>query len=180
LNPLIILLAAFLAIYCQSSFDLFRNIFGVQLNLLPTLMVYTSLTMGILSVALLSIIGGLLFDSLSANPLGISVVPLFLIGFGMHRFHGLLLREQLHAQFSFGVAASLLVPLLTLLFLFSGEGKPLFGWGTIWQLLVMGLGGGLLTPICFWILDWLNGALIYQPIAQTSFRADRQIKRNRG
>ena len=179
LNPILILLAAFLAVYFQSSFDLFRNIFGVQINLLPALMVYTSLTMGIFSVALLSIVGGLLFDSLSANPLGVSVVPLFLIGFAVHRFHGLLLREQLHAQFAFGVAASLLLPLLTLLFLFSGEGNPLFGWGTIWQLLVMGLGGGLLTPVCFWILDWASGALNYQPIAQTSFRADRQSKRNR-
>lgn len=179
LNLIIILLTAFLAVYFQASFDLFRNVFGAQINLLPVLIVYTSLTTGILPVALLSIVGGLLFDSLSANPLGVSVVPLFIIGFAINRFHGLLLREQLHAQFAFGVAASLLNPLLTLLFLFSGEGNPLFGWGTLWQLLVMGVSGGLLTPICFWILDWLNGALNYQPIAQASFRPDRQIKRNR-
>lgn len=180
LNPIIILLAAFLAVYFQSSIDFFRNIFGVQLNLLPALMVYTSLTMGIFSVALLSIIGGLLFDSLSANPLGVSVFPLFLIGFAIHRFHGLLLREQIHAQFAFGAGASLLTPLLTLLFLFNGEGNPLFGWGTLWQLFVMSLCGGLLTPVCFLILDRASKALNYQPIAQTSFRADRQIKRNRG
>ena len=180
LNPIIILLAAYLAVYFQSSFDLFRNIFGAQINLLPALMVYTSLTMGIFSVALFSIVSGLLFDSLSANSLGISVVPLFIIGFAAHRFHGLLLREQPHAQFSFGAAASLLMPLLTLLFLFNGEGSPLFGWGTMWQMLVMGLGGGMATPVCFRILDWVSGALNYQPIAQTSFRADRQIKRNRG
>jgi len=180
LNPIIILLAAFLAVYFQSSFDLFRNIFGAQLSLLPALMVYTSLTLGILSVALLSIVGGLLLDSLSANPLGVSVVPLFLIGFAIHRFHGLLLREQIHAQFAFGVGASLLTPLLTLLILFSGGGNPLFGWGTVWQLLVMSVAGGLLTPVCFWILDRVSGALNYQPIAQTTFRADRQIKRDRG
>jgi cell shape-determining protein MreD len=180
LNPIIILLGAFLAVYFQSSFDLFRNIFGAQINLLPALMVYTSLTMGGFSVALLSIVGGLLFDSLSANPLGISVVPLFLIGFAIHRFHGLLLREQLAAQFAFGAAASLLTPLLTLLFLLSAEKNPLIGWGTIWQLLVMALGGGLITPLCFWLLDWVNSALNYQPIAQTTFRTDREIKRNRG
>ena len=180
LNLIIILLSAYLAVYFQSSFDLFRNIFGAQINLLPALMVYTSLTMGIFSVAFLSIVGGVLFDSLSANPLGISVVPLFIIGFAVHRFHGLLLREQLHAQFAFGAIASLLVPLLTLLFLFSGSANPLFGWGTLWQLIVMALAGGVATPICFWILDRLSFALNYQPIAQTSFRADRQIKRNRG
>ena len=180
LTPIIVLLAAFIAIYFQSSFDLFRNIFGAQIDLLPALMVYTSLTLGIISVALLSIVGGFLFDSLSANPLGVSVAPLFIIGFAIHRFHGLLLREQLSAQFSFGAAASLLTPLLTLLILMSGENSPLVGWGTVWQLLVVGLSGGLLTPVCFWILDRVNRALNYQPIGQTSFRPDRQIKRRRG
>jgi len=180
LNPIIILLAAFLAVYFQSSFDLFRNIFGAQINLLPALMIYTSLSMGILSVALLAIVGGLLFDSLSVNPFGISVIPLFIIGFAAHRFHGLLLRQQLYAQFAFGATASLLLPLLTLLFLLSGENNPLVGWGTIWQLLFVSLSGGLLTPVCFWTLDWVSKSLNYQPIAQTTFRADRQIKRDRG
>src|SRR5215203_2583423 len=128
LTPIIVLLAAFLAIYFQSSFDLFRDILGAQIDLLPALMVYTSLTLGITSVALLSIIGGFLFDSLSANPLGVSVIPLFIIGFAIHRFHGLLLREQLSAQFAFGVAASLLTPLLALLVLMSGDSNPLVGW----------------------------------------------------
>ncbi len=180
LTPLIILIAAFLAIYFQSTFDLFRNIFGAQLDLLPALMVYTSLTRGIISVALLALIGGLLFDSLSANPLGVTVLPLFVIGFAIHRFHGLLLREQLYAQFAFGLTASLLTPLFTLLILLSGENSPLVGWGTLWQLLVMAVGGGLATPVCFWILDRINLALNYQPIAQTTFRPDRQIKRGRG
>lgn len=180
LTPFIVLSAAFLAVYFQSTFDLFRNIFGVQLDLLPALMVYTSLTLGIISVAVLAIVGGLLFDSVSANPLGISIVPLFLMGFAIHRFHGLLLREQLHAQFAFGAVASLLAPLFTLLILLSGNSNPLVGWGTMWQLIVLSLGGGLLTPVCFWILDRLNQALSYQPAAQTTFRNDRQIKRGRG
>jgi cell shape-determining protein MreD len=180
LNPIIVLLVAFVAIYFQSSFDSFRNFFGAQIDLLPALMVYTSLTLGIISIAMLSIIGGILFDSLSANPLGVSIVPLFIIGFAIHRFHGLLLREQLYAQFAFGAAASLLVPLISLLILLSGDTNPLVGWGTIWQLLVMGITGGLLTPICFWILDRVNRALNYQPATQTSFRPDREIKRGRG
>ena len=180
LNPIIVLLAAFLAIYFQSSFDLFRNVFGAQFDLLPVLMVYTSLTLGITSVGLLALVGGLLFDSLSANPLGISIIPLFIIGFAIHRFHGLLLREQLSAQFAFGIGASLLSPVLTLLILLSGNRNPLVGWGTIWQLLVMAVAGGLATPLCFWILDRIRGALNYQPIAQTTFWPDRQIKRGRG
>lgn len=180
LNPLIILLAAFVAVYFESSFSFFRNLFGAQINLLPPLMVYASLTSGIITVALLAVISGLLFDSLSANPLGISVVPLFAVGYAIHRFHGLLLREQRYAQFAFGIAASLLTPLLTLLLLLSGDTNPLVGWGTLWQLLVMGVSGGLLTPFCFAVLDFLSRALHYQPIAQVAFRPDREIKRRRG
>ena len=179
LNTIFVLLAAFLAVYCESSIDLFRNLFGVQIDLLPAIMVYTSLTLGLVSVSVLAIVGGLLFDSLSASTLGISVVPLLLIGVGIQRFHGLLLRDQLYAQFAFGVAASLLTPLLSLLILLSGDSNPRVGWGTIWQLIVMGLGGGLLTPVCFWMLDSLSRALNYRPVSQTSFRPDRQIKRGR-
>lgn len=179
MNPIFILLAAFLAVYGESSIEFFRNIFGAQVDLLPALMVYTSLTMGLISIALLAVIGGLLFDSVSANALGISVVPLLLIGVAIHRFHGLLLRDQLYAQLAFGAAASLLTPLLALLILLSGDSNPLVGWGTLWQLMVMGLGGGLLTPVCFWVLDSLNRALNYQPVSQNSFRPDRQIKRGR-
>ena len=180
LNPIILLLAAFVAVYFESSFSFFRNLFGAQIDLLPPLMVYASLTSGIITVALLAVIGGLLFDSLSANPLGVSVIPLFAIGYAIHRFHGLLLREQLYAQFAFGAAASLLMPLLTLLILLSGDTNPLVGWGTLWQLLVIGVSGGLLTPFCFVTLDFLSRALNYQPVAQVAFRPDREIKRRRG
>jgi cell shape-determining protein MreD len=120
------------------------------------------------------------FDSLSANPVGISIFPLFLVGFVIHRFHGLLLREQFSAQVAFGAVASFVKPGLTVLILLSDERNPLIGWGTLWQFVVMTLVGGLLTPVCFWILDRVNGALSYQPIAQTAFRSDREIKRGRG
>jgi len=180
INPIIILLAAFLAVYFESSFSLFRNLLGAQIDLLPPLMVYASLTTGIFTVALLAVTGGLLFDSLSANPLGVSIVPLFAMGYTIHRFHGLLLREQVYAQFAFGTAASVLTPLLTLLILLSGDSNPLVGWGTVWQLLIIGLTGGLLTPLVFATLDRLSRALNYQPAIQVGFRPDREIKRRRG
>ena len=39
--------------------------------------------------------------------------------------------------------------------------------------------GGLMTPVWFWIFDRLLLALSYQPLNQSSFRPDRQIKRGR-
>ena len=180
INPIIILIAAFLAVYFEITFPLFRKVFGAQVDLLPPLMVYASLSTGITTVALLALVGGLLFDSVSANPLGVSVIPLFAIGYAIHRFHGLLLREQVYAQFAFGLAASLLTPLFSLLALLSSDTTPLVGWGTVWQLLVVGLMGGLLTPLVFAILDRVSQALNYQPITQVGFRPDREIKRSRG
>ena len=43
-------------------------------------MVYAGLSTGITTVALLALCGGLWFDSLSANPLGVTMLPLFVIG----------------------------------------------------------------------------------------------------
>ncbi len=180
LNTIIILLAVFLAVFFQSSFGTFRNFFGAQIDLLPVLLVYASLTISMTSVAFVALIGGLLFDSLSANPLGVSVFALLAIGFAIHLFHGLLLRDQRHAQFILGAMASFLAPVLTLLILLSGKSNPLIGWGTLWQFIFMGVSGGVLTPICFWILDRVTGALSYKPVGQTTFRPDRQIKRGRG
>src|SRR5689334_19991704 len=71
LNTIFILALAFLAVFVESSFGAFRRVLGVQVDLLPGLMVYASLTSGITTVTLLSVLGGLWFDSLSANPLGV-------------------------------------------------------------------------------------------------------------
>ena len=43
-------------------------------------------------------LGGLWFDSLSANPLGVSVLPLFLVGLAIHLNRELILRDQAFAQ----------------------------------------------------------------------------------
>ena len=49
--------------------------------------------------------GGLWFDSLSANPLGITILPLLAIGFVIQLRRDLILRDQSFAQFVIGVAA---------------------------------------------------------------------------
>ena len=57
-------------------------------------MVYAGLTNGLFTVALTAVCSGLWFDSLSANPLGVSVLPLLLIGLLAHRGRDLLAREE--------------------------------------------------------------------------------------
>ena len=136
-----ILMTAFLAVFCEASFPGFRRVVGAQVDLLPALMVYAALNTGLSVVILLAFVGGLLFDSLSANSLGISVMPLFAVGFVILARRELILRDQLFAQFVLGAIASAIAPALTVLLLLSTGQSPLLGWGSIWQWTVTTLGG---------------------------------------
>lgn len=179
LHTLIVLAVAFAAIFLEATVNLTRHLFGAQIDLLPSLIVYASLSSGLPTLVLLSVLGGLCFDSLSANVLGISVLPLFLTGFIIQRYRGLILRDQTFAQFSLGLAASAVAPVLTLLFLINADAQPLVGWFSLWQWFVMAMIGAAMTPLWFGVFDRLMGALSYRPLGESSFRPDREIKRGK-
>src|SRR5262249_28544237 len=105
LRPTLILVTALLTVYLQATFDLPRRIVGVQLNLLPALMVYASLAASLATMTSLAILGGLMFDSLSYNPPGISMIPLFLAGMMIFSIRTIVLREQYYARFVLGTTA---------------------------------------------------------------------------
>jgi hypothetical protein len=179
LHTVFVLVTAFLAVFWETAFSGLRHLIGAQIDLLPAVMVYAGLCGGITTVTLAAVLGGLWFDSLSANPLGVSVLPLFVIGLAIHLKRDLILRDQTVAQVVLGFAASAVVPLLTLLLLLTTRHTPLLGWGTLWQFIVMSVGGAIATPICFELFSWLDRTLVHQRAAQTSFRSDREIRRGR-
>jgi len=178
-NTIAILGAAYLAVFFQATFNEPRLWLGVQIDLLPSLVVYASLSSGLVTMCGVAASGGLWIDSLSANPLGISVLPLFLVGLLIQRSRDLILREEPFAQFVLGASASAGVPLLKLLLLINTSVQPLIGWFSLWQWLVSSAAGGAVTPVWFRFFDWLGQALSYRPVAETSFRADREIKRGK-
>ena len=179
-QPILILSAAFLAVFGEAAFTLPRHLLGAQVDLLPALMIYAALNAGLPAVVLLAVLGGVWFDTFSANPLGITILPLFAIGFPVYLRRDLILRDAPFAQFVLGAAASALMPALTLLMLLSGSHQPpLLGWGTIWQWLVMTAGGGLAAPVIFSLMGRCDRALGYQLRTETSFRPDREIQRGR-
>ena len=178
LHTMIILVAAFLAVFVESLPGGLRNVLRTQIDYLPALLVYTALTADLTALALLAVLGGLAHDSLSANPLGVSVLPLLLTGLLIHRNQELMLRDQIYAQFTLGLVASALVPALTLL-LMPGSAHPLLGLGTLWQWFVLTFAGAAATPLCFKLFAKLSRLFAYQPLAEISFRPDRQIKRGR-
>lgn len=179
LNSVLILLAAFVTVFLETWFDPLRNWIGVQIDLLPALIVYASLSSGLVVLALVSIVGGLCFDSLSANPLGITILPLFWVGLTLHQTRALILREQKFAQCVLGASACAAVPALTFLLLITLRLNPLFGWGSLGQWVVMALVGGLMTPVIFRIFQGLGVMFNYQPVLPSSFRTDRELKRGR-
>jgi rod shape-determining protein MreD len=175
-NSFLILLTAFVAVFVQSALG---GVLGVQLDLLPALMVYASLTAGIPTVAALALFGGLWFDSLSANPLGISVLPLVLIGYLVSLRNELILRDQKFAQFVIGLVASFTAPTLSLVMMLTSGKDLLVGWGTLWQLALMTLVGGIMTPLLFKFFGTLANTFNYQEASSPSFRPDREIRRGR-
>ena len=179
LQTLLVLGAAFLAVFWEAAFGGVRHLLGAQIDLLPPLMVYASLCTGITTVTLLAFCGGLWFDSLSANPLGVTVLPLFAIGLAMHLKRELILRDQTFAQSVLGAATSTAAPVLTLLVLLTIGRAPLLGWGTLWQLVVQSVGGAIATPICFELFGGLQRLLVHGGATQSSFRPDREIRRGR-
>ena len=178
-NTLFLLAAAVLAVFWEAAFNGLRNLLGAQIDLLPSLMIYAALFGRMSTIVLLALVGGLSFDSLSANPFGITVIPLFVIGFVIYISRDLILRDQFFAQVTLGLAASAIAPLLTLLLLLSAGSQPLLGWGTLWQWIVMSIGGAVATPIWFETFGWLNRTFVYAGVTQTSFRSDREIRRGR-
>jgi rod shape-determining protein MreD len=179
LHTALILLAAFLAVFVEAAFPGVRHLLGAQVDLLPPLIVYVALNTGLNVVVLLAFAGGLLSDSLSANPLGVSILPLFTVGFLIWFRRDLILREQMFAQLVLGAAASAVVPVLTVLMLLTLGRSPLLGWGSLWQWIVMSAGGCAATPLFFFLFGWFNRAFGYQPVVETSFRPDREIRRGR-
>ena len=178
-NTIAILVVAYLAVFAQATFNEFRQLFGVQIDLLPSLVVYASLSSGVLTLSLVAVCGGLWFDSLSANPIGISILPLFATGLFIQRSRELILRHQPFAQFVLGASASAAVPLLSVLLLVNTNAQPLVSWFSLWQWLAMSAIGGAVTPLWFTVFDYIGETLNYRRIEETSFRSDRQIKRGR-
>jgi len=179
-HPGLLLLFTFLCVFLECRVQWLRNVIGVQIDILPPIIVYASLSTNFATVGLLAFAGGLLYDSLSANPLGVSILPLLLTGLVLLWFRDLLLRDHPYARNMLGLFASVAVPAMNLILMLSLGYEPLLGWGTLWMFLVLGLSGALMTPLVFSIFDRLQNMFQYQVLeTPSSFREDREIKRSR-
>ena len=179
IHPALLLLVAYLAVYLECRVTFLRDLIGVQLDILPAIVVYASLTSNLATVTLLAFGGGLWFDTLSLNPAGVTVFPLLVTGMVLLWFRDLILRDQPYARHLLGFGASIAVPALSLLLMLSLGAQPLIGLGTLWTLLVLGTTGALATPIMFTVFDRVRLLFEFQPLEVPAYRDDREIKRGR-
>lgn len=174
-----LVLAAWLAVWVQATFDTPRNLLGVRLDALSGLMVCAAIRHGILGAALTGFAGGVLLDILSANRLGASAAPLLMVGGMIHANRRLLTCGRAWPQFLLGFFAGMIVSALQWVLLIALRQQPLTGPGTAWQLMATGLMGGAATPMWFLLAGRFQKAVQYPSLNETSFRTDREIVRGR-
>lgn len=179
LPTILILLLGLASVFAQAYLAWPRRLLDSQVDFLPALMVVAALRLGLPSVVLLALAGGLAFDSLSLNRLGATTLPLGMLGVALHSRRDQLLRDSAFAQFFLGAFAGLAVPLGSLLLIMTAGDTPLLGAGLVWNLAVLSGMNGLATPAAWQLMRWLEDRLMYKPSTELSFRPDREIRRGR-
>jgi len=104
---------------------------------------------------------------------------MLLLGVAIWAKRDLILRDQVFAQAVIGTAASAGFAIISILILLHLGSRPILGWGTLWQILVTAVGGGVLAPLTFKSFGWAHRHLTHGHAPETSFRADREIRRGR-
>lgn len=179
LNILALVLAAYLCVFFQGRVDWIRNLTGAQVDFLPGLVVVAAMLFGVPSALAVSLVGGILFDSISSNPLGSSTFALAVVAAVVHYNKDLLLRDQMYPQFILGAGASAAAPVICYVVVAGRGAQPLIGWPSLWSWFVMAAVGGLMTPVWFRIFRLWEKFFHYQEVPESSFRADREIERGR-
>ncbi len=158
------------------------TVLGAQIDLLPALMVYAGLTHGFTTIVLLAVCGGLWFDSLSLNPLGVSVLPA--VGDRAADLSGprpALARTSSSPKSCWARRPERAATAGGTLFILLNTGVAAAA-GLDFALAVAGHGGGrrgVSRRSVFKLFDRLHRAFDYQPVPASSFRPDREIKRGR-
>lgn len=178
LSQIILLIAcAYISVSAGVSFfSGLRAITGISIDLLPMIMTYIAMNYRVGVIALFSIIGGVMYDSLSANPLGITCFGLFSAGAVINYLKQFVVKTLYQSQSTFGFIACMVSPLISLVAMLSMGIKPLIDVEWLLKIIISAVICGLLTPLVFKFFQWIDHTFNYKPVVATSFRADREIE----
>jgi len=163
-NTALLVLAAIVLVFLESVIDTPRRWLGAQVDFLPVLAIYAAMRLNLKTLAILAISGGLAFDTLSRNPLGAGILPLWLVGFAGYHCRELVLRDQWAAQSMIGGMACLGAALLSLILLSTfnrhdalmawNENNPDLARPIDIELNIIPLGGRDSGPLAGWGSWW--------------------------
>ncbi len=174
-----LILFAMVITYVQSHWSVMEGMWRAQVDLLPIFAAYAALHGGLGAIIGVALVAGAWFDVLSANPIGTSLISLFLTALIIHRVHEVVLKGQLAAQFFVSLSAGILGPVLSYFLLWSMGMQPLAGWGTLWQIVVNAMVCGVFGPFVFLILNLMDRWVSYEPVAQPWNRPVVEVKRSK-
>jgi rod shape-determining protein MreD len=178
-NTIALCLAAYLLVFLQVYWQGGARLFGAKVDFLPSLIVCGGIISSLGGMTITAMVAGLAYDSFSENPLGLSILPLFLCGFIIYRNREFILRGEYFAQFVLGTLASLSAPALAAIGLIAMGHQPIISWTALPTLIWTAVLGGAATPVWFFLFQKWNDALHYPLMSETSFNPDRQIDRGR-
>ena len=180
---IVVLCIIFIGIFLATVINTPREWLGAQFEITPLIVAYVALRGSAGEAAFAAAFGGLFLDSLSMNPLGISILPLFLIAVVLQSSKEIMVVNSTYTQFIVGLCAGAASPVLTMFMMLLVDGpEPMLGWVTLWHLTRLSLPCGLLSPILFKTMDRLDGMLTYPSypqISESMVSGNRQIKRGK-
>lgn len=175
-----LLLIGYISVALNITFGAWlRNAVGIQIDLIPLVVVYMALTLEVSTVVLICGVLGILFDSLSANPAGVSSISFALAGLTIYAYRHLVLRKLWQIQYLSGLLSSVIIPLFSYLLLKTVGEEPVMTFKMVINILISGFINAFLTPFIFGIIDWIENTFNYKQVKMSSFRPDREIKRGK-
>lgn len=146
-------LAVVLAMALQCTLAAVVNISGAKLELVPAMVVFAALFANWRRALFVAVAGGLLFDALSYQPLGLSVAPLAVATVAINHFQRVLYRRNILLQIALGGATSFAVSVWTWMLLrFTATPLPL-QLDILEKIVLIALLAAAGTPLLLWLLN---------------------------
>ena len=164
--------AVYLAVYASVGVDTLRWLMGGPVSLLPALLVYSAIQHpSFWGVTIVGVVGGLLQDSFSSTPLGISVAALFAVGFTLNRKREYVMHQLPFARMLLGGIVGFVVPLLGFILTVLTESPAVSVPHVVWRLFVSAAFTAIATPLIFRLFQRLHRTFSFRTICDTSVSA---------
>ena len=162
-----LVIVATMALQCwfAAAFD----IAGAKLDLMPIVVVYAALNGSWTQTLLVATVSGLMLDTLSLAPFGLSVPPLVAGAVAINHFQRILFRDNALVQCILSGGMSAAVSLWTWLLLRAGV-APLPATVDVWvkMLIISGMTASV-APALFWVLAWFRRERRDEPLKVETF-----------